>query len=227
MNNTNRKFIEAPKKFFLLLVGAGLVTTAIAPTAKAEDQTPKWKPTITEEKKEKIQDFIFYFVDAQKAEMLGDDDYSQAFPWRSFRASIEALKTPEASSWIIDTIPSWVDGRDQKTMALLCQKTADLATPKELAQLITILKNPTTPEESRAWGLTILEKTTKEENLNYLQGNIQGILVQNDSKNNVEIAKSIAVALKGRVKQENIDILNSILEALESNNAQRQKEGKS
>lgn len=200
----------------------------------AETSKPKWKPTITEEKKEEIQPFILYFMDAETAEMDGDEDFSQAFPWRSFRATIEALKTAEAASWIIETIPKWVDGPDQESLAMLCQKATDLATPNELEELITILKNKETPEAGRYWGLFILEKTSKEENLNYLQNNIQGILADKISKDNLEIAKAIAVALRKDKSNEknidtdiNIDVLNSILEALESSNTQKETESKS
>jgi hypothetical protein len=197
-------------------------TNAIADSAQKD-----WKPTITVEEKEKIQDFIYYFIDSEKAEMLGDDDYSQGFPWRSFRATVEALKTPEAAGWIIETLPNWVDGPDQETLNLLCRKATELATPKELQELIIILKDGKTPENSREWGLLILEKTSKEENLNFLKGNIEGILASKDSKYNLEIAKAIADSLQKKNKPENMEVLNSVIKALENNNAYEKEETKS
>jgi hypothetical protein len=211
----------------LILLTTVLTAVYASGNTDLKNTNANWKPTIEEAKKEKIQPFIAYFMESQKAEMEGDEDFSQGFPWRSFQASIKALETPEAASWIIETIPSWVDGRDQESLALLCQKTAELASPKDLEKLIMILKDNNTPEDGRSWGLVILEKTSKEENLNYLQENIEGILASKVPKNNLDIGKAIGKALKGKSKPENIEILNSVLKGLEEGNAQGEKENNS
>jgi len=157
---------------FLLWMLLGALPLAIAIPANASEGTPNeskissYTPKIVGQNKEKVQEFINYFIEVEKAE--DDDDFTQGFPWRSFRASIEALNTPESAGWIIETLPQWVDGRDQESLAIMSKKAGELAGVSEVKMLLSILGDSNLPEENREWGYFIVENIKSEDSKNYL-----------------------------------------------------------
>ncbi len=170
------------------------ISEEIRITDSNTSEVKTYQPKIVEESKEKIQNFINYFIEVEKSPE--DEDMTQAFPWRSFQASILSLKSPEAAAWIIETIPLWPDGMDQESLALMADKTAELANNNSITELISILQDQNIPMENKYWVVYILENIKDKDLLKNLQ------LQLNSLANNNQIDSEILTTIKNNIKSQ-------------------------